>query len=66
MEINKKKWTFDFLDPRFTKLYHKNSSNRTDFYSDGFFLVPKTVLLEEFLYLAHFANLADLGPHFVF
>ena len=27
-----KKGTFDFLNLRFTSLYHKNSSNRTDFY----------------------------------
>ena len=27
-----KKRTFDFSNPRFTSLYHKNSSNRTDFY----------------------------------
>ena len=27
-----KKGTFDFSNPRFTSLYHKNSSNRTDFY----------------------------------
>ena len=53
-----KRGTFDFLNPRFTSLYHKNSTNRTDFYSDGFFLVPKTVLVEEFLHIktAHCAT----------
>ena len=29
---SKKIGTFDFLNPHFTCLYHKNSSNRTDFY----------------------------------
>ena len=32
MKIRKKKGTFDFLNPQFTSLYLKNSSNRTDFY----------------------------------
>ena len=27
-----KKGTFDFINPHFTNLYHKNSSNSTDFH----------------------------------
>ena len=50
MKNRKKMGTFDFLNPSFTCLYHKNSSNRTEFYQDGLFLVPKTMLLEKFLY----------------
>ena len=45
MKNKGKKGTFDFSNPQFTSLYHKNSSNRTDF------LVPKTILLEESLYM---------------
>ena len=45
-----KKGTSDLSKTQFTSLYHKNSSNSTDFYQDGFFLAPKTVLLEDFLY----------------
>ena len=50
MKNCQKMGTFDFPNPQFTCLYHKNSSNRTDFYQDGLFLVPKTMLLEKFLY----------------
>ena len=45
-----KKGTSDLSKTQFTSLYHKNSSKSTDFYQDGFFLAPKTVLLEDFLY----------------
>ena len=38
--------TSDTSNPQFRSLYHKNSFIRTDFYQDSFFLVPKTVLLE--------------------
>ena len=51
MKISKKKRTSDFSNPRFMSVYHRNSSNRTDFYKDGFILVPKTVLLEDLLYI---------------
>ena len=54
MENCQRRGNFDFGNPQFTYLYHKNSSNRTDFYQDSFFLVPKTVLLKEFLYMIHF------------
>jgi hypothetical protein len=37
-------------------VYYKNSSNRTDLYSVSFFLVPKTVLLEDLQYLTAFKN----------
>ena len=39
-----KRWTFEFLNPWFTSLYHKNSCNSTNFQYYIFFWVPKTVL----------------------
>ena len=57
-KVAKPMCTFDFKNPLFTSLYHKNSCNRTDFYSDGSLLVLKTVLLEESLYDQFFPYLS--------
>ena len=44
--------TFDFINPHFKDSYHKNSSNSKDYHQYGFFWVPKTLLLEEILYVS--------------
>ena len=61
--------TFDFLNPRFTCLYHKNSSNKTDFYLRRFFLGPKNrfirgvpVLLKTKRFLT---SLSNVLPYFL-
>ena len=42
---------FNFLNPQLTCLYHINSSNSKDFHYYSFFCVPKTILLENSLYV---------------
>ena len=49
MKNCKKRGTFDFLNPQFASLYHTPPIGWFSI-QDGFFLVTKTVLLEEFLY----------------
>ena len=57
-----KKWTFDFVNPQLTSLYHKNSSNNTNFYFHFHFWVPKTVLLEDTLNVQYVSTSQSLPP----